>query len=87
MSEWFANDTFWKDMYPHMFSETRLAMAEDEVRDLCALTEFHQGTVLDLCCGPGRHSIALAQKGCRVTGVDRTPFLLQKAREKLQKKT
>ena len=38
--------------------------------------------VLDLCCGPGRFSTALARRGCRVTGVDRTPFLLNKARRR-----
>ena len=82
MSEWFENDSFWHDMYPHMFSETRLAMAGDEVKNIFALTEFQGGKVLDLCCGPGRHSVELAKRGCKVTAVDRTPFLLEKAREK-----
>ena len=27
-------------------------------------------TVLDICCGPGRHARALARRGYRVTGVD-----------------
>jgi SAM-dependent methyltransferase len=32
--------------------------------------------VLDSCCGPGRHSLELARRGCRVTGVDLTlPYL------------
>ena len=82
MSEWFENDTFWSEMYPYMFSEARLAMAKDEVRNILALTGFQGGDVLDLCCGPGRHSVIFAQKGCQVTGVDRTPFLLKKAKEK-----
>jgi SAM-dependent methyltransferase len=34
-----------------------------------------------MCCGPGRHSVELAKVG-RVTAVDRTPFLLDKARER-----
>lgn len=29
------------------------------------------GTVLDVACGPGRHVRFFAQRGCRVTGVDR----------------
>jgi len=33
-------------------------------------------------CGPGRFAIALAQRGCQVTGVDRTRFYLDKARAK-----
>jgi SAM-dependent methyltransferase len=41
-----------------------------------------QGAALDLCCGPARHSIPLAQRGFHVTAVDRSPFLLNKARER-----
>jgi ubiquinone/menaquinone biosynthesis C-methylase UbiE len=36
--------------------------------------------VLDLGCGQGVFSRALAQKGCQVTGVDAAPTLIQKAR-------
>lgn len=36
--------------------------------------------VLDLGCGQGVFSRALAQKGCAVTGVDAAPTLIQKAR-------
>lgn len=36
--------------------------------------------VLDLGCGQGVFSRALAQKGCLVTGVDAAPTLIQKAR-------
>ena len=38
--------------------------------------------LLDLCCGPGRCSVALAKKGFAVTGVDRTKYLLDKARKR-----
>ncbi|GCE24596.1 methyltransferase type 11 [Dictyobacter alpinus] len=37
-------------------------------------------SVLDLCCGYGRHALALAQYGCQVTGLDLSPVLLAKAR-------
>jgi SAM-dependent methyltransferase len=36
--------------------------------------------VLDLACGRGRISIPLAQRGCRVTGVDLSPRSLELAR-------
>lgn len=36
--------------------------------------------VLDVCCGLGRHSRALAARGYRVVGVDRAPDLIAEAR-------
>ncbi len=38
--------------------------------------------LLDLCCGPGRHSVRLAQRGHRVTGVDISAYNLEKAAER-----
>lgn len=37
-------------------------------------------TVLDLCCGAGRHTIPLAHSGYEATGVDRDPAALERAR-------
>ncbi len=37
--------------------------------------------VLDAPCGYGRHAVALAKRGYRVTGVDISPVLLKQARE------
>jgi SAM-dependent methyltransferase len=36
--------------------------------------------VLDLCCGPGRHARALAERGYRVTGLDANAVALAAAR-------
>ena len=38
--------------------------------------------MLDAPCGYGRHSRALAEAGFRVTGVDRSPVLLEEARQR-----
>lgn len=37
-------------------------------------------TVLDAGCGPGRHSLAFARRGLRVTGVDLSPDFVELAR-------
>ena len=79
MSDWFEEESFWSSLYPFMFSERRFEVAEDEVRGILDLTNLKGGEVLDLCCGPGRHAVALAKEGFRVTGVDLSPFLLEKA--------
>ena len=38
------------------------------------------GRVVDLACGDGRHSIAAAELGCQVVGIDRDPVALAVAR-------
>ena len=44
---------------------------EDEVAFLVEALGLRAGqTVLDVGCGPGRHALALARRGFRVTGVD-----------------
>jgi SAM-dependent methyltransferase len=85
MKEWFENEVFWRTLYPYMFPPTRFEQTEGEVRHLLRLVKRRRGTVLDLCCGPGRHAVALAQRGFQVTGVDRTSFLLNKARQRARK--
>lgn len=80
--EWFDDDSLWRDMYPFMFPPKRFTDAVLEIDKLIALVSPKGKNVLDLCCGPGRHSISLAKRGFKVTGVDRTKFLLDKAKAK-----
>ncbi|ANU11069.1 hypothetical protein A1A1_13607 [Planococcus antarcticus DSM 14505] len=62
-------------IYQHRHSE-----AENELRKLLELIPWEKGqSVLDLCCGYGRHSRYLAELGWRVTGVDLSAPLLQEA--------
>jgi len=82
MREWFENEDFWREMYPLMFNEQQFAAADEQVQEILKLTGIRRGAVLDLCCGPGRHSVVLAKRGFQVTGVDRTRFLLNKARQR-----
>ena len=79
--DWFADEAFWEALYPFLFSEAARAGALADVAAIKALVGRPVTTILDLCCGPGRHSVAFAKQGSRVTGVDRSPFLLDRARE------
>ncbi|HEY1570388.1 MAG TPA: class I SAM-dependent methyltransferase [Pseudonocardiaceae bacterium] len=73
--------------------ETRLvtidARADDtttrEIDFLFAVSGLRSGgTVLDVGCGAGRQSIALARRGCRVVGVDKSVEFLAVAAERAQ---
>lgn len=79
--DWFADDAFWEAMYPYLSSEAARAAALTDVAAIRALAGRPVTTILDLCCGSGRYSVASAKQGCRVTGVDRSPFLLDRARQ------
>ena len=82
MSEWFTNDRFWQLLYPYMFDADRLATTQQEVDGILALGAPAGRRVLDLCSGPGRHAVELARRGYAVTGVDRSLFLMERARER-----
>jgi SAM-dependent methyltransferase len=63
-----------------MFGTGKIESADEETEKILKLTSPAGEAVLDLCCGPGRCSIALARRGFSVTGIDRTRYLLAKAR-------
>lgn len=83
--EWFDNETFWQDFYPYMFPEKRFVDTPGEIEKVLALIKPNGKSVLDLCCGPGRCAVDLARRGFDVTGVDRTKFLLDKAKARAEK--
>jgi SAM-dependent methyltransferase len=56
------------NVYGHMFTEER---AEKESAFVARTLDLKPGaSVLDLCCGQGRHSVQLAKRGFKVTGLD-----------------
>jgi SAM-dependent methyltransferase len=80
--EWFEDEEFWTAYATTMFDEERWAEVTAVVDAIEALARPAPGAaVLDACCGPGRHSVELASRGYRVTGVDLTEAYLEAARE------
>ena len=55
---------------------------EPEIRYLTALAQRQQGAILDLCCGTGIVTIPLTETGLEVVGVDISPAMLERAKEK-----
>ena len=86
MKTWHDDDGFWKAWAPLMFTKERIDNAPAEVEQTLKLLKIKPGAaILDLCCGPGRHSVELARRGFAVTGVDRTRAFLARARQSAAK--
>ena len=66
-------------VYGHTFTEER---AEKETAFVARALDLKPGaSVLDLCCGQGRHSIQLAKLGFKVTGLDLNPDYVELAQK------
>jgi SAM-dependent methyltransferase len=72
----FFDDDYLRVFLPVLPDERTAA----EVNAVVALLGLAPGArLLDLCCGHGRHAVPLAQLGYRVTGLDRSRRLLERA--------
>jgi SAM-dependent methyltransferase len=82
MTAWHDDDELWAALEETLFNPERLQMAPGDVDGVVRLLGLQPGArILDLCCGPGRHAVELAGRGYAVTGVDRNPAYLDRARE------
>ena len=85
MKTWYEQDIFWEKWAPFLFSKEHWENAPEEVTSLVSLLKISPGaSVLDLCCGPGRHSLELSRRGFSVVGVDRTQTYLEQARKQAE---
>ena len=79
---WFSDEWFWETYGPLMFDETRLSATPSEADGIIKLSGMGpEAEVMDCCCGMGRHTVELASRGCRMTGVDLSEGYLKKARQ------
>lgn len=85
---WHEDEEFWAETAPFQFSQRAWATAEEQVEAVVKLLGLSPGMrVLDMPCGPGRHSLALARRGFSVTGVDRTPLFIEEARRRAEEES
>jgi ubiquinone/menaquinone biosynthesis C-methylase UbiE len=80
MCAWYEQ-SFGED-YLLVYKHRDLKGAYQEVRQMIDWLHLDPGAkVLDLCCGMGRHSLALTDFGYKVTGVDLSEILLSEAKK------
>lgn len=81
-------EDFWNTFGPFMFSPAQWEKAPTEIDQILSLLNIHPPCqVLDLCCGPDRHSLELARRGFQVTGIDRTKLFLEEAATRAKDET
>ncbi len=80
--DWWKNyfDELYLEIYRHLDSPERNRKEAEFIREALGLpSDSH---LLDLACGQGRHAVELADMGFRVTGLDLSPVMLQRAVDK-----
>jgi D-alanine-D-alanine ligase len=83
---------WWKSLFNAVYLKTDGDVVEDarntafEVDLVLAATGLQpDASVLDLCCGQGRHCLEFARRGFRwVTGIDRSRYLVRLAKRRAQ---
>src|SRR2546426_9095666 len=77
---------FFGEDYLHIYEPVLTPdRTQREVDGIVSLLALSQGSsILDLCCGHGRHAIPLAQRGFQVTGQDLSEVFLREAEKEAQ---
>jgi len=84
MQDLAAERRFYGDLFAKNPENEHITSGYDELHQL-ALPEPPSGTVLDLGCGTGAHTVRLAQRGCDVVAMDLTVEGVRAARDRLSR--
>ena len=78
---------WWQQIFNSMYLKTDADVVEDSAMTCQEVDMFADilnlkpsDSILDLCCGQGRHTLELARRGFNAEGYDRSRYLIQKAR-------
>jgi len=82
---------WWEEVFDESYGEHFLEPFEDKAEEevdfiVDILNPTKNAKILDLCCGLGRHSLRLAERGYKITGVDFSRKYLEIAKERAKKK-
>ncbi len=78
--KWFSSEYYF-ELYKHREEKDTRTFVNLIQRNLDCSTKT---SLLDICCGAGRHSLEFARRGYDVTGIDISPFMINKAKMALK---
>ncbi|KQC05704.1 MAG: D-alanine--D-alanine ligase [Methanoculleus sp. SDB] len=83
---------WWNGLFNHLYLKTDgdvvgdVGITRAEVDRALEILDLAPGDqVLDLCCGQGRHAIEFASRGFETWGLDRSHYLIRRARSAMKK--
>jgi SAM-dependent methyltransferase len=76
---------WWQKFFDEHYLRVYKELEKETSREVEAIIRMMdlkpKAKILDLCCGYGRHSIELVQRGFQVTGYDLSDFFIEKAKK------
>lgn len=80
-----TDDKYWETIDEWMFGKSTWDSATLQINQIISLLKLQKSEkILDLCCGPGRHSLELARREYEVTGIDMVEYFVKKAMQKAE---
>ncbi|MFC1515362.1 methyltransferase domain-containing protein [Thermodesulfobacteriota bacterium] len=83
---------WWRNIFNCLYLKTDADVVEDVNITRKEVDMFSEilhltadDTILDLCCGQGRHALEIARRGFKAEGLDRSRYLIQKAKASAKK--